>query len=184
MENQSILESINQTVEELNPDLSPKEKQKIAETIGNAVLKGIPVKDSLGLNEDTMECLYSQGHRLFSTHKYAQAAKLFQVLYLLDPSDLRYALGIAASFQLGKDYEKAIGWYLALAVLDEDSPLPFYYISDCFLKQNEVAASLDFLQKTVERCGKNPLYSNLKTKATMMMEPLVAEIEKQAAKAR
>lgn len=178
MEDQSINESIQQAVEELNPELSDIEKKKMVQTIEDAFLRGIPVRQSLGINDDTMEALYSQGHRLYSTRKYERAAKLFQALAFLDPKDFRYMLGVAASFQLGKEYEKAIGWYLALSILDTSSPLPFYYISDCFLKQNEYLASLDFLKKTVERCGDVALYKNLKAKATMMMEPLEEEIAK------
>ena len=174
MENNSLEETINQTIDKLSPDLPAKERQKLAETIENAIAKGIPVRQSLGINDATMEFVYSEGHKLFSTRKYEKAAKVFQVLYLLDPVDPRYALGIAASFQMAKDYEKAVAWYFVLAIIDEKSPLPFYYISDCFIKQNEPAASAEFLKKAMERCGNNPEYESLKARAKMMVETLEA----------
>lgn len=175
--NEIISENLNQTV----PNLSEKDKIKMVQTIENAIAHGIPVRDSLGINEDTMEFLYSQAHRLYSLQKFEHSGKLFQVLYLLYPNDPRYALGIAASFQKAKDYEKAIGWYLTLSIIDEESPLPFYYISDCFLKQDFLEATVEYLRQTVERCGENPNYLALKTKATLMMDPLKEQIKKEAA---
>ena len=172
-------ETLMQTIDELSPDITPKEKKKIAEALENHA-KGIPFKDSLGVASDTMEQLYAYGHKLFSTQKYQDSAKLFQVLYLLDPMDTRFALGIAASYQMDKNYESAIAWYLALAILDQESPLPFYYISDCFLKLDHLAASLGALEQTVDRCGDNPHYTSLKTRATLMIESIGKDLSKGA----
>lgn len=174
-------DTLMQTIDELSPDLNPMQKKKLAEVIENHA-KGIPVKDSLEINEDTMEYLYAHGHKLFSTQKYEDAAKMFQVLYLLDPMDSRYALGIGASFQMAKNYQSAIGWYLALALIDEETPLAYYYISDCFLKTDHLAASHEFLNKTIERCGENPGYSSLKTIAERMRDALGQKIAEEAEK--
>lgn len=174
-------EALMRSIDERSPDLTPKEKKKIVEVIENHA-KGISVKDSLGIDSDTMEQLYAQGHRLFSTQKYGDAAKTFQVLYLLDPLDSRYALGIGASYQMDKKYDNAIGWYLALSLIDEETPLPFYYISDCFLKMDYQEASHEFLNKTIERCGDNPQFTSLKTRATLMMESLGKQIAEEASK--
>lgn len=175
-------EEIMQSIEEHSPDLSLKEKKKLAEVIENHS-KGISVKDSLGVNADTLEQMYTYGHKLFSTQKYEDAAKLFQMLYLLDPLDTRYALAIGASYQMAKKYDNAIGWYLALSLIDEETPLPFYYISDCFLKLDHPIASHEFLNKTIERCGNIPHYTNLKTRASLMMSSLEKSMaEEDAAK--
>lgn len=175
-------EAIMQSIDEISPDLTHKEKKKLAEVIENHS-KGISVRDSLGVNTDSMEQLYAHGHKLFSTQKYEEAAKMFQVLYLLDPLDARYALGIGASFQMAKKYDSAIGWYLALSLIDEETPLAFYYISDCFLKSDYLEASHEFLNKTIERCGDNPQYTSLKTRASLMMESLGKQIAEEAEKA-
>lgn len=170
-------ETIMQTIDEMSPDLTPREKKKLAEAIENHA-KGIPFKDSLELDEDTIEQLYAYGHQLFSTQKYQDSAKVFQVLYLLDPFDARFALGIGASFQMAKNYENAIGWYLALAIMDQETPLPFYYISDCFLKLDQLEASRGALVQTIDRCGDIPQYASLKTRANMMFESLEKEFSK------
>lgn len=171
--------TIQKTIAELSPDISPQEKKKLAEAIEKALAEGIPVKDTLKINDDTMEYLYAYGHRQFSIRKYDTAVRMFQLLYMLNPLDSRYALGVAAAYQMAKDYEKAIGWYLALSAIDEESPLPFYYMSDCFLKKLEPKASLEYLRKTVERCGDVPEYSSLKERALRMMMPLEAQIQKE-----
>lgn len=171
-------ETIMQTIDELSPDLTPKEKKKIAEAIENQS-QGIPFKDSLEFDEDLIEQIYAYGHQLFSTQKYKDSAKLFQVLYLLDPLDTRFALAIGASYQMDKNYESAIGWYLALAILDQETPLPFYYISDCFLKLDHLMASRGSLEQTIIRCGDFPEFSSLKSRAAMMIDSLDKQIRDQ-----
>lgn len=178
MEN-SEHEAIMEVIDKNSPDLSPSEKKKLAEALENQA-KGVSFKDSLGVDADTMEQLYAQGHTLFTKQKYEDAAKMFQVLYLLDPLDSRFALAIGASFQMAKNYESAIGWYLALSLIDEETPLPFYYISDCFLKMDHPIASHEFLNKTIERCGDHPQYSSLKARASMMMNSLAQTIAEEA----
>ena len=172
-------EAIMEVIDKNSPDLSPSERRKLVEVLENHA-KGISFKDSLGVDADTIEQLYGQGHTLFTKQKYEDAAKVFQVLYLLDPMDSRFALAIGASFQMAKNYESAIGWYLALSLIDEETPLPFYYISDCFLKIDHLIASHEFLNKTIERCGNIPQYSTLKARATMMVSSLAQKIAEEA----
>lgn len=175
----TLKETIHQTIAELTPDLAPQEKKKLSDAIEKSISEGIPIRTTLGINDDTMEYLYAYGHRQFSLRKYESAEKIFQMLYMLNPLDSRYALGIAASYQMDKKYEQAIGWYLALSTIDESSPLPFYYMSDCFLKKLENKASLEYLKKAIERCGEVPEYANLKERAVRMMMPLEAQIQKE-----
>lgn len=182
MEELSLNEILHKTITNLTPDLSPKDRNKLIESFDNLLFEGIPIRESLDLNDDTMEYLYSYGHGLFTAGKFDAAARMFQVLYMLNPLDSRYALGVAASYQMGKEYEKAIGWYLALSAIDEHSPLPFYYMSDCFLKQNETKASLEYLKKTVERCGEIPEFSSLKERTLRMITSLEEPMQKEEAK--
>lgn len=175
----SLKETIEQTIAELTPDLRPHEKKKLSEAIEKSLKDGVPIRTTLGINNDTMEYLYAYGHRQFSLRKYAAAERIFQMLYMLNPLDSRYALGIAAAYQMDKKYDQAIGWYLALSSIDERSPLPFYYMSDCFLKKLENKASLEYLKKAIERCGEIPEYANLKERALRMIVPLEAQIQKE-----
>lgn len=175
----TLKETIQQTIAELTPDLAPNEKKTLSLAIEKSLSEGIPIRKTLGINDDTMEYLYGYGHRQFALRKYGSAEKIFQMLYMLNPLDSRYALGIAASYQMDKKYDQAIGWYLALSSIDENSPLPFYYMSDCFLKKLENKASLEYLKKTIERCGDNPEYANLKERALRMIIPLEAQIKKE-----
>lgn len=158
--------------------MSEKQKELLVLAIENSFVKGIPISETLEINSDAMEHLYTQAYNLFSAHKYTDAAKLFQVLYILNPQDSRYSLGLGATYQMAKDYVNAIGWYLVLAIVDEETPLAFYYISDCYLKQDQPTLSIAFLKKTMERCGSNTSYQSLKMRAELMIASLEEEITK------
>jgi len=174
--------SIEEALAQIAPTLSPKDRKKQAEVIEKALMEGVPLKESLGISSDSIEFFYSEGYRLFLLRKYEEALKYFRLLYLLNGSDPRFAFGIAASYHKQKDFQNALSWYLTLATLDDTSPMPFYYMSDCFLKLGDTEFALDFLKKSVELAEGNFTYKELKERMLRAITALEKHLEKEVLK--
>lgn len=165
-------------VRKTSPSLSEKEVKKQVEVIEKAFKDGIPPKDSLGFTRDSIEFLYGQGHRLYMMRHFNEASRFFHLLYTLDASDPRFALGIAACYHGEKDFQNAMAWYIALSLIDASSPMPFYYLSDCAREVHDPEAELFFLKKCVEVAGKNSEYEALKERVLRSIPPLEEEFNK------
>lgn len=162
--------SIAETIAIHSPDLTDLEFQKQVEVIEKLLLEGKPLGESLNLTPDAIEFIYREGHRLYMMKKYADAVRYFQLLYMLAPLDARFSFGVAASHHMLHDYEQAVIWYLTLSLVDKDSPLPYYYLSDCAEKQQDPASALFYLEKAVGKCGNQLVFAELKQRVLRMIE--------------
>lgn len=172
MKEESLNDFIHEMVEKGSTSLSEEDKKKQEEVINDIIFEGKSLKESLGLSASAIEYFYSQGYRLYLIRKYDEALRYFHLLFLFDPSDARYALALAATYQMMKDYEHAVQWYMTLSLIDTESPMPFYYMSDCALKRGDPFSAIYFLKKTIEYCEENPEYNQLKAQAERMIPPL------------
>lgn len=172
MKEESLNDFIHGMVEKSSSGLSEEDKKKQEEVIESIIYEGKSLKESMGLSASAIEYFYSQGYRLYLIRKYEEALRYFHLLFLFDPSDPRYALGLAATYQMMKDYEHAVQWYMTLSLIDTESPMPFYYMSDCALKRGDPFSAIYFLKKTIEYCGDIPEYDLVKTQAERMIPPL------------
>lgn len=172
MKEESINDFIHEMVEKSSPTLPLETRKKQEEVIHDLIFEGKSLKDGIGLSAGAIEFFYSQGHRLYFSKKYDEALRYFHLLFLFDPSDPRYSLAIAATYQMMKDYEHAVQWYMTLSLIDKESPLPFYYMSDCALKRGDPFSAIYFLNKTIEYCEGHPEFEKLKQQAIRMIPPL------------
>ena len=60
------------------------------------------------LSEDTREDLYAMGYHFYQHGKYGEAAGCFSLLVLADVDTQKYWMGLAASQQMSKKYDKKI----------------------------------------------------------------------------
>lgn len=172
------LEMIRETIAKVTPNLGKAEQKKQEEILQKVFSEGQSLKDSLKVSDQTLEFLYSQAYRLYKIGKYKDSSRYFHLLYLFNCNDLRYSLGVAACYHMQKEYMKAIQWYLVCAALDAVSPLPYYHISDCFLKLGNKLSALISLKMMEVRLNDDPVFTQIKERASRMMETLSAELKK------
>lgn len=139
---------------------------------------GVPPKDAMGINNEKMEALYSQAYVLYNTGKYRDALVIFRMLIMMDPAEVRYLIGLAASFHLLKEYRTAIDAYMACIGVDPNNPIPFFHLSDCYYQINDKASALITLEMAVNRSGDKPEYQMLKDRALLTMTSIKKDIEK------
>lgn len=82
--------------------------EKISE---NVFEKGMLPKDAMGLSDSMIEGIYGYAYRLYNSGKYRDASHLFRILILLDPTESKYILGLAACHHMQQDYKNAISSY-------------------------------------------------------------------------
>lgn len=138
--------------------------------------KGQVPKDLLGMNDAMMEGIYGQGYRLYNTGKYRDASQLFRLLIMLNASEPKYIMGLAACFHMLKEYKSAVETYLIAAMVEPDNPVPHFHSSDCYMQMNNNISALVALEMAVKRAGKKPQYATLKDRALLTIQSLKKDI--------
>lgn len=155
-------------------------KAKMEKMAVDLMKKGAVPKDLLGIGDAMVEGIYSQAYRLYNTGKYRDAAQLFRLLVMLNVTEAKYCMGLAACFHMLKEYPGALNGYVSCSMIDPESPLPHFHASDCHLHMNNPIGALVALEMAVKRAGDKPQYATLRDRALLTIEGLRKQItEKQ-----
>lgn len=165
-------EQIKKAVSQLGGDLSSKYGKDVNKLSRETLLEQMLPKNILGLSDAMLEGLYSQAYRLYNTGKYNDASQLFRMLVMMDSTEAKYALGLAACFHMMKEYQSAISTYALVGIMDPDSPIPHYHASDCYIQMKDFVSAIISLEMAVKRAGDKPEFQALKDRSLMSIESL------------
>lgn len=155
-----VMTMLEEAGEKIPPNFMPRFEEALAKvTAGN-----VTVKKALGITDSVMDALYEQGYNLFQNGKYKDALHVFNCLRFLDNTDSRFAFCIATCYYGMNDYINAAASYLTYRELDPFNPIVSFRIFDCFVKANNPAAALYFIQEALVLTDKFPKYASLKEK--------------------
>lgn len=171
---------IKKATEEIGAGMSDKNAQTQS-LMSKVVQKATRPQDLIGLSDAMVEGIYGQAYRLYNTGKYKEATQLFRLLIMLNTSEPKYIMGLAACFHMLKEYKAAADTYAIVAVIDAKSPIPFYHVSDCFVQLKDPASAIIALEMAVKRAGDHPAYKVLKDRALMSIETLKKEMNEDLA---
>lgn len=171
-------QQIKKAAEKIGGDIKEGEAQTMKAAIEKATQKGTSPKDALGLTDAMVEGIYGQAYRLYNTGKYKEASQIFRLLLMLNATEPKYAMGLAACFHMLKEYKSAIDTYSIVAVIDPQSPIPFYHTSDCFIQIGDPVSAIIALEVAVKRAGDKPEFHTLKDRALLTIEGLKKDISK------
>lgn len=171
-------EQAKKAIKSLGTDLGKEQGKNIDKLSRDALMRQMMPKNALGLSDAMVEGLYSQAYRLYNTGKYKDASQLFRLLIMIDSSEAKFAMGLAACFHMMKEYTNAIGTYALCGIIDPDSPIPHYHASDCYIQMKDYLSAIISLEMAVKRAGKKPEYQSLKDRSLMTIESLKKEAEK------
>lgn len=150
----------------------------LKEAVQKAAKKGASPKDALGLTDAMVEGVYGQAYRLYNTGKYKEAIQIFRLLLMINSTEPKYAMGLAACFHMSKDYKSAINTYSIVGIIDPENPISFYHASDCFMQIGDPASALISLEMAIKRAGEKPEFKTLKDRATLTAESLKKDVLK------
>lgn len=178
----TIEELIEQRVSSLGLKCSDAEKMKLKQVMRSVIVDNKIPSEAIGMTHEEIEALYRYGYNLFKSGKWKESGTIMQLLMFLDPSQVRFAFGRAASFQMAKDYANAAQVYLMCGLLDESTPIPYYHRAECLLQLNDLIGASFSLYRVIERCGDKLEHQVLKERATIMMDTINKQIEEMTAK--
>jgi type III secretion system low calcium response chaperone LcrH/SycD len=158
----------------MNASMQEDEKFKKAygDVMGRMFNEGMTPKDAMGVNSNILENVYAQAYRLYNTGKYIEAVHLFRVLILMDVTEPKYVLGLAACFHMMKEYKNAIQTYTVCSAIDPNTPIPYYHSSDCFIQMKDYLSAMLCLQLTIDKCQNKPEFAKIKERAVLSLESL------------
>lgn len=155
---------------------STQQNEKFEKAYGDIMSRmfkdGMSPKDAMGINSNILESIYAQAYRLYNTGKYIEASHLFRILIMMNVSEPKYLLGLAACFHMLKEYKNAIETYTMCSAIDPHTPIPYYHSSDCFIQMKDYLSAMLCLQLAIDKAGNKSEYAKIKERASMSLESL------------
>jgi type III secretion system low calcium response chaperone LcrH/SycD len=108
----------------------------------------------LQLSQESLSTLYSLAYYLYENGKFVDAKSVFRFLTLSDAFDRRYWMGLAASYQMLKDYPAALECYSLAAVQNPDDPYVHLHAADCFFAGGESLKAVKTLESAIAAAKK------------------------------
>lgn len=171
-------QNIKKATAKMGGEIKVDPARQMQATLERTTRKGASPKEVLGLTDAMVEGIYGQAYRLYNTGKYRDASALFRMLIMINPTEPKYTMGLAACNHLMKDYKSAADVYAILAVIDPHNPVSFYHASDCYIKLNDAVSAIVALEMAIKKAGVKPEYHTLKDRANLTLENLRKEIAK------
>ncbi|MFJ3482232.1 type III secretion system translocator chaperone SicA [Pseudomonas sp. NPDC090202] len=109
------------------------EEDRVAERVAAAVLEGATLKDLRGISTEQMDGLYAYAHEFYQQGRLDDAEKFFHFLCIYDFYNAHYWMGLAAVYQLKRNYPKAIDLFAVAFAQDTNDYLPMFYSGQCQL---------------------------------------------------
>lgn len=167
---------IKKAVETIGKEINKQASQNMTDVIAKMATPGVRAKDAMGISDQAIEGIYGQAYRLYNTGKYQDASQLFRLLVVLNGTEPKYALGLAACFHMMKEYVTAAEMYTLCGILDPNNPIPHYHASDCYIQLDDKISAVIALEMAVRRAGDRPEFLQLKDRALLSIESLKEEV--------
>lgn len=163
-------ELIDKLIKEYGSELSPAEKEKARAVIKEVYVEGHTPGQAMNISKAILDWSYMNAYKLYQTGNFKEAIPTFRVLQWLDPTRFEFTFGLAACYQMIKDYENAIIWYLKLSARFPENPLPLFHAADCFKNKKLHSVCYATLQEVIRICGNDPRYSKIAEKSRLLAE--------------
>ncbi|EOV6284041.1 SycD/LcrH family type III secretion system chaperone VcrH [Vibrio parahaemolyticus] len=144
--------------------------QMQAEELLSFLEEGGTLKMLHDVSADTIEHIYAVGYNFFQSGKIEQAAKVFQLLSMLDHYQARFFIGLGAARQELGEYLQAIDAYSYAALVDINDPRPPFHSAECHLKLEQLAEAESGLYSAKEMSAGKSQYADLHQRAGIMLE--------------
>jgi type III secretion system low calcium response chaperone LcrH/SycD len=176
-------ERVKKAAKEVGTAVKQAESGNLDTALKRIARKGHSAKEVLGLTDAMLEGIYGQAYRLYNTGKFQEANQLFRLLIMIQPTEPKFTMGLAACFHMEKQYKVAVDMYTIVTVIDPHNPIPYYHASDCYMQMGDPASAIIMLEMAVKRAGERPEFKTLKDRATLTLDGLKKELIKNVSKA-
>ena len=144
--------------------------QMRAEELLSFLEEGGTLKMLHDVSADTIEHIYAVGYNFFQSGKIEQAAKVFQLLSMLDHYQARFFIGLGAARQELGEYLQALDAYSYAALVDINDPRPPFHSAECHLKLEQLTEAESGFYSAKEMSAGKSEYADLHQRADIMLE--------------
>lgn len=144
--------------------------QMRAEELLSFLEEGGTLKMLHDVSADTIEHIYAVGYNFFQSGKIEQAAKVFQLLSMLDHYQARFFIGLGAARQELGEYLQALDAYSYAALVDVNDPRPPFHSAECHLKLEQLTEAESGFYSAKEMSAGKSEYADLHQRAGIMLE--------------
>lgn len=152
-----------------NPQISPEQLETLA---NDFLVNQKTFKDLKGITDKEMEAIYATAYNFYTHGKFDRADVIFSGLCQMDPYQSKYWLGLGATRQMEKKYEKAIESYGLATVMDAKNPLPAFHAAHCLMKLHDNDRAIAALETVIELSKNKKEHKDLKIQAEQLLEGL------------
>ena len=156
-------------IQNTKKDPSKKQVQKFAE----ALIKGEALYPVLNMTSKHLAAMYMIAHHFYTQKQYAKALNLFAFISLLDNNNLDYKKATAGCLQSLKLYSQAVPIYTSIARLMPSDPWIFFHLYVCFYNMHEIDAAKKSLHKVITLSTDPQSHTELKNRATVLLNAMV-----------
>lgn len=142
------------------------EHQETIQHLLNFVQEG----NNVPLSEESLSTLYTLAYELYNNGKYEDAKQFFRFLTIGNAFDRRFWIGLAASYQMLKDYQAAIECYSVAAIQEPNDPYIHWYAATCFFNSSQVVKGLQALNSARTVATENNSCSELIPQIDLMQQ--------------
>ncbi len=167
---------VKKAVEKVGETLKQTTSSDYEKLMQKATANAVTPKDLLKISDAQAEGIYAQAYRLYNTGKYKDACNLFRLLVMINATEAKYTLGMAACFHMQKEFKTAAEMYMLCSVIDPVSPIPPFHASDCFIQMKDLTSALFSLELAAQKAGQKPEYKVLKDRALLTIAALKNEL--------
>lgn len=92
--------------------------------------------ENASMNDEDLKTVYQRAIELYNSDQAQDASLAFGILIRERPFSKSFWMGLAASRQKLKEFEKALEAYAMTSLIDDQDPLPHYHASQCYVAIN------------------------------------------------
>jgi len=157
----------------MNQMSGPDDDEKMTEIIWDAVMSGATIKDLKGIPDHMMEGIYAYAYEFYNRGRLDDAEVFFRFLCIYDFYNAEYIMGLAAVYQLKKDYHQAADLYAIAFAQAKHDYRPMFHSGQCLLALRRVNKA----KQCFEIVMQNSDDAKLRQKAQAYLDALHAPAE-------
>lgn len=108
------------------------------------------------ISDEKAGAIYALAFELYQKGEFAKATTLFGGLVIAKKQEYRYWLGLGASHQMLKHFNKAIVAYKGAIATAPDHPMAYFHTAECLWQQEKAESARKMLRKAEKRAKKEP----------------------------
>ena len=170
-------QAIRNAAEQVGEHVKDNQGTNFNDLAEKAFKGNLSIKTLAGVSDEKEEAIYGQAYLLYNTGRYREAAEVFRVLIMINSTESKYMVGLAACFHMLKEFDAAISTYMICTFLDPKNPLPNFHLSDCYLQLKDPVSAKAALLTAIERAGDNPQFKTLKERSEITVKGLEKEFK-------